>query len=401
MRCTTAASSPICSARCWLCASDGAAPRSRAELARACSAACAAWSCASTSRRAASSSCARSSDLQAAVAQLVEREQALGQRLPVRRRPAAGTAGSSGRGRGGRAARPGSRRPCRAALRLRRLLAQQRLRLAARQPLQQRVHARARRTRAPRRPCAAHRGQRARPGLDQRVPVRQQGAAVRCSACASGVVMPSSLAPVEVRDAAGQRLPAHACEPGLLHEPRRTRAARGSGHRGRQVGVGRRVAAHEAADAREHGAEVDTVGAAQQPARHRELQHHQPAAGPQHAPHLAQGARRGRRRCGCRTRPARRRTSRPRSGRRSASAAHQAARARPARAARSLARPAPASRSRGRRRRRVARRRAAAPRPAGPPCPCRRRARGRAGGRPASRRRAAASARRCRRRAGG
>ena len=75
--------------------------------------------------------------------------------------------------------------------------------------------------------------------------------------------------------------------PACLHE-RGERFGLGEARDGsRQVRVGRAVAAHEAADARQHVPEVELVGGAERPSRRLELEDDEAAARPQGAVHLA------------------------------------------------------------------------------------------------------------------
>ena len=188
---------------------------------------------------------------------------------PCRRRPAAGTAGSSGRARGRPRTRPAKLAPAaRGRLRLRRLLAQHRVRLAPRAAARAASPARARSPRAVGVLGGRRRSARARrvQASTSAVLVRQQvrgGPAQRVAPSGRASSVPP--AAIEVRDARRSAAPAHVREARLLHE----RAELGRlGEDAPPTPAGRcrraRVAAHQAADARQHVTEIEPIERAQQ-----------------------------------------------------------------------------------------------------------------------------------------
>ena len=249
MRWTTELSSAICSARCWLCFSE----RRRASLARSSSrafcAACSTCSWVSSSRRWPSSSLARSRPSRRRAASSARASTASASPVPVRRRhqrrqaaavqhargPGRATAGSIPRARAPRPRAP----PPPAAPPLRRGPGGTTSRPA-----------RARTTRAGRRERARATSPRERePRLQD---ARRAAACRRGTASAAGRQRRHRRSPsAHVRDAAGERLPAHLREAGLLQERAELRRRREARHRGGQVGVGPAVAADPASQPRQ------------------------------------------------------------------------------------------------------------------------------------------------------
>ena len=358
MRCATELSSAICSARCWLCRSD----RRRASFARSSSrafcAACSACSWVSRSRRCPSSSLARSSASRRRAGQLGDGEHAL----------AGGVAVGGGDERGQAAAieaREGLGPPLQAGPRVRtgrplaRFLLQQLLHLAAAQAGEQLVQlARARLAEiAP--AGRGHVAEGTQPGFEDPVPLPTRGGPPP-----SGAPPPagSTALPLEhVRDAAGERLPAHAHEAGALHERAELGRRGESRHRCGQVGVGRAVAADPTAEPREDDARVGAVEGPMRPPGLENSRTTRRPAGRSTRRISVQRARARHPRCGCRTPPAPRRTPRRARGgpaRRPPPGRHEP----PCRPGRACPPPAPASGSTCRGRRPERRTRGRAPR---------------------------------------
>src|SRR2546422_1080186 len=104
-----------------------------------------------------------------------------------------------------------------------------------------------------------------------------------------------SSAMMEGADAPGQQLIAHSLEPGGGEAPREIRGIGELEHRLWQVGIGVPMFRHHAADGGQHAPKVEEVQVAQGTgARCRELEHHEPRAGLEHAGRLP-AARRQRR----------------------------------------------------------------------------------------------------------
>ena len=112
--------------------------------------------------------------------------------------------------------------------------------------------------------CSRH--ERAHPCLEQRLAVRPQpAAAVRAAGRRPGASRARFSPAVQVGDAAGQRAATRRrVKPASSMSRPKAAGSREARHRGGQVRVGRAVAAHEAADPRQHAAEVQAVERAQQ-----------------------------------------------------------------------------------------------------------------------------------------